>query len=80
MSWPRMYVLAAHLLNGRTGEHRFLTSAEVVAGEEEAVVRAALLAQPENGHAEDWDVLSVRCWRCFEITPSAPSTVSKLPP
>jgi hypothetical protein len=53
-----MYVLAAHLLNGRTGEHRFMMSAEVVPGEEEAAVRAALLAQPENGHAEDWDVLS----------------------
>jgi hypothetical protein len=55
---PKLYVLAAHLLNCRTGEHRFLTGAEVVAGEEEAAIRAALLAQPENGHAEDWDVLS----------------------
>ena len=53
-----MYVLLLHMQHSKTGEHRLLTSVEIASSEEEALLKASLLAHPGQGQVDNWNVLS----------------------
>ena len=54
---PRAYVCVVLMQHDNKQESRILTELVAAAGEEEALVRAAVLAHPGGGH-DNWTVLS----------------------
>jgi hypothetical protein len=58
VSEAKLYVLLLHMRHIKTNEHRYVMSAEVAAGEEEALIKASLLAHPGQGSFDNWTVLS----------------------
>jgi hypothetical protein len=58
MSRANMYVLSSFMRHDQTGEYRMLINIEVAASEEEASVKASLMAHPGQGEKDHWIVLS----------------------
>ena len=60
MNRPKMFVLILLAQHAKTGEQRLTARALVATDEEEALVKASLLAHPGEGSADNWAVLSRR--------------------
>ena len=57
MSQAKMYVLSLLMRHSKTGEHRLVTDVDIAAGEQEALIKASLLAHPGQGEVDHWTVL-----------------------